>query len=91
MSSTELTGKIRELKELKQMAEELTEAITAIEDEIKATMTAKGVEEMSVDVFKIRWQTVTSSRFDSTGFKRAMPDLYSRFTKQTTSRRFSVI
>lgn len=90
MSTKELTSKVRELKELKAMAEELAEAITAIEDEIKATMTAQGVEELTVDVFKIRWQTVTSSRFDSANFKKAMPALYQQFTKQTTGRRFTV-
>ena len=90
MSTNKLTSKVRELKELKAMAAELADAITAIEDEIKATMTAQGVDELTVDVFKIRWQTVTSSRFDNTAFKEAMPALYQQFTKQTTSRRFTV-
>lgn len=34
--------------------------------------------------------TVTSSRFDSTAFKKAMPELAERFTCSTTSRRFVV-
>ena len=34
--------------------------------------------------------TVTSSRFDSTAFKKAMPELAEHFTKSTTSRRFIV-
>ena len=52
MSTTELTSKIRELKELKQMADELAAEITAIEDIIKAEMTARNTDEMIVDVFK---------------------------------------
>ena len=40
--------------------------------------------------YKITWKTVTSSRFDSTAFKKAMPELAERFTKSTTSRRFIV-
>lgn len=91
MSANELTSKIRELKELKQMAEELAAEITSIEDEIKAEMTARNVNEMAIDVFKVRWTSVTSSRFDSTAFKKAMPDMYNAFTKQTTSRRFTVV
>lgn len=90
MSANEMTAKVRELKELKAMAEELAQEITAIEDAIKAELTARNAEEMTVDVYKIRWTKVTSSRFDTTSFKNAMPDLYSQFTKQTTTRRFSV-
>ena len=90
MSANELTSKVRELKELKVMAEELAAEITAIEDAIKAEMTARNTDEMTVDIFKIRWTKVTSSRFDTTAFKKAMPDLAQQFTKQTESRRFTV-
>ena len=90
MSKNEMANKVRELKELKAMADELAAEITAIEDSIKADMTAQGIEEMTVDVFTVRYKAVTSSRFDTTAFKRAMPDLAAQFTKQTESRRFSV-
>lgn len=90
MSSNELTSKVRELKELKQMADELAAEITAIEDTIKAEMTARNTEEMTVDVFKIRWTKVTSSRIDTSAFKKAMPDLAAKFTKTTESRKFTI-
>lgn len=90
MSANELTSKVRELKELKAMADELATEITAIEDEIKAEMTARNTEEMTVDVFKIRWTRVTSNRFDSKAFKATHADLYAQYTKQTESRRFSI-
>lgn len=90
MSKNEMTSKVRELKELKAMADELAAEITAIEDSIKADMTAQGVDEITVDVFTIRYKTVKSSRFDTTAFKKAMPDLAAQFTKQTESRRFTV-
>ena len=75
MSKTEMTNKVRELKELKTMAEELAAEISAIEDSIKADMTAQGVEEMTVDVYKVRYKTVKSSRIDTTALKKAMPEL----------------
>lgn len=90
MSANEMTAKARELKELKAMAEELAQEITAIEDAIKAELTARNAEEMTVDVYKIRWTRVTSSRFDTTSFKKAMPELYGQFTKTSESRRFSI-
>ena len=90
MSANEMTAKVRVLKELKAMAEELAQEITAIEDAIKAELTARNAEEMTVDVYKIRWTRVTSSRFDTTSFKKAMPELYGQFTKTSESRRFSI-
>lgn len=90
MSKTEMTSKVRELKELKAMADELAAEITAIEDTIKADMCAQGIEEMTVDVYKVRYKTVKSSRFDTTAFKKAMPDLAAQFMRETESRRFTV-
>ena len=86
-----MTAKVRELKELKTMADEIAAEIASIEDEIKAEMTALNTDEMTIDVFKVRWTKVTSTRFDSTAFKAEMPDLYGRFTKTVASRRFSIV
>lgn len=61
-----LVEKVKELKELKVMAAE----ITAIEDTIKAEMVAAGKDEMIVDVFKVRYTAFTSNRFDSKAFSR---------------------
>lgn len=90
MDKKTLIDKVRELKSLKQMADELDAEITSIEDELKAEMTAQGKEEMTIDVFKLRYKTVVSSRFDSKAFKATHSDLYEQYTKQTTSKRFSV-
>lgn len=90
MSTHELTSKVRELKELETMAEELAAEITSIEDEIKAEMTARKTDEMIVDVYKVRWTKVLSNRFDTTAFKKTHGDLYEQYTKTTESRRFSI-
>lgn len=90
MSTNELTSKVRELKELKSMAEEIAAEITTIEDAIKAEMTARETEEMMIDVYKIRWTKVKSNRFDSTAFRKAMPELAEKFTKTMETRRFSI-
>lgn len=90
MSTIELTTKVRELKELKAMAADLAAEMAVIEEAIKAEMTARDTEEMQVDVYKVRWTKVKSNRFDSTAFKKAMPELHAQFTKQIESRRFSI-
>ena len=78
------------MKELKAMLEEIEAEIDTIEDEIKAEMTARNTEEMSVDVYKVRWTKVTSSRFDTSAFKKTHAELYNQYTKQTETRRFCV-
>jgi len=90
MSQNELTAKIRELKELQQLIDEATAEADAIRDAIKAEMTAAGVDELIVDVFKVRWQKVTSNRFDTTAFKKTHADLYAQYTKPQETRRFTV-
>ena len=90
MSTSEITSKVRELKELKAMLEEIEAEIDTIEDESKAEMTARNTEEMSVDVYKVRWTKVTSSRFDTSAFKKTHAELYNQYTKQTETRRFCV-
>ena len=88
MSINEIKSKAEELKELKAMREELDAEIAAIEDEIKMEMGDK--ETLIAGCFKITWKAITSSRFDSTAFKKAMPELAAQFTKTTTTRRFTI-
>lgn len=90
MDNEELTAKVRELKELKIMEEELKAEITAIEDSIKAVMAAQDVTELKVDIFKIRWIPVVSNRFDTATFKKIYTDLYNQFTKTVETKRFSI-
>ena len=90
MSTMELTKQVKELKELKAMAAELDAEITAIEYSIKAEMTARGAEEMTIGIFKVRWTKVVSSRFDTSAFKKTHADLYGQYSRQIESRRFSI-
>jgi len=88
MSIREMESKVRELRELKRMAEELSAEITAIEDELKAAVGDS--EQVIVGEYKIIYKTVTTSRIDSTAFKKAHPDIAALYTVTNTYRRFQV-
>ena len=90
MGMNELEAKVAELRELRRMADELAGEIAATEDELKAYMTANNADELHGPSFKIIWREVTSNRLDSKALKAAAPELWQRFTKQTTTRRFIV-
>ena len=90
MSTNELATKIRTLKELQALIDEAEAEIEAIKDEVKALMTSEGADELTVDIYKVRYTVVKSNRFDTSAFKKTHADLYSQYTKETETRRFSV-
>ena len=91
MSTIEITSKIEALKELEALIEEAKAEAEALRDEIKAEMLNRNTEEMEAGQYIVRWTSILSQRFDSTAFKKVMPDVYKSFTKQTASRRFSIV
>lgn len=88
MSRTELNAKIKELRELRRMADELAAEIETITDTVKQEMQVQDVDTLTGDDWRATWKTVQSSRFDSKEFKIAQPDLYGAFVRQVESRRF---
>lgn len=90
MSINELEIKIAEMQELDKLAQEAKEAADTIRDTIKAEMLSRDTSELSAGRFIVRWTTTLSNRLDTTAMKRAIPEVYKAFVKQTTSRRFTV-
>ena len=90
MITIDLEIKIAQMQEYEALAEEAKAEAEALRDEIKAELTRRNAEEVTTGKYIVRWTSVLSQRFDSTAFKRAMPDVYKAFTKQVSSRRFSI-
>ena len=90
MSTIEITTKIEALRDLEALIEEAKAEAETLRDEIKAEMLNRDTEELTAGQYIVRYTTVLSNRFDSTAFKKVMPDVYKAYTKQTSSRRFSI-
>ena len=88
MSINEMEAKARELRQLQALIEEAQAEAEALKDAIKAAMGDS--ESIQAGEYKITWKAVTSSRIDTTALKKALPDVAERFTRETTTRRFSV-
>jgi predicted phage-related endonuclease len=88
MSITELDSKVKDLRELRRMAEELAAEIEAAQDSIKAEMTARGAQEAQGTDWRITWKEITSDRLDAKALKAELPDVAARYTRTTTARRF---
>lgn len=88
MSIDMMNAKVKELRELRRMADELAGEIEAIQDEIKAHMTESNTDTLTGIDWKVTWKAVTSRRLDSTVLKKALPDVAERFMKESVSKRF---
>lgn len=91
MSQNELVAKIEELNELETILEQLKAQADGIRDDIKSEMAQRGTEELNLGRYIVRWTSVLSTRFDSKRFKEAFgEELYKAYTKEVSSRRFSI-
>ncbi|MEE1263154.1 hypothetical protein [Ruminococcus sp.] len=90
MTKNEMIKKIEELQELESFIEEIKAEAETIKDSIKAEMLDRDIEELAAGQYIVRWTSILSNRFDTTSFKKQFGDLYKSFTKQTSSRRFSI-
>lgn len=90
MSQNEMITKVEQLREWEALLEEAQKEAEALRDSIKGEILAQDTEELQVGAYIIRWTSVLSNRFDSTSFKKEYADLYKIYTKQVTSKRFSI-
>ena len=74
-----------EYRENKRLIEELE----AMNDSIKADILAIMGDRETVTE-GASYKAVTSSRFDSSGFRKVYPDLFTEYSTPTTYRRFTV-
>ena len=90
MSKTEIITKIETIRELEELIEEARNEADALRDTIKQMMLNDEIEEMEVGQYMVRYQSIVSNRFDSSAFKKALPEIYKSFIRQGTSKRFSI-
>ena len=90
MSTNQIMSKIEALLDWEKIMEEAKAEADALRDEIKQEMVSRNTEELTVGQYIVRWTSVLTQRFDSTAFKRVCPDIYKAYTKQVSSRRFTI-
>ena len=90
MSKNEMVAKIEALNEWEAIIADAQAEAEALRDEIKAEMLDRDTEEMVAGQYIVRWTSILSQRLDTTALKKAMPELYKSYTKQVSSKRFSI-
>ena len=85
-----MKNKIDELRELMRMKEELEAEITALQDEIKAVMTAENTDTLRGTDYKVTWKQYQTSRIDGKALKADLPEVAAKYTRTTTARKFLI-
>lgn len=83
-----LENLVNEIQSLKDQIKQLEELKNEKENKLK-----QAIGEYEIAIFgkyKVTWKNVTSNRFDSNAFKKEYPDLYKKFLKSSSYRRFSI-
>ena len=91
LTERQIDNRAKKLEALEQEIKALEEQAEAVKNELKAELEERETEELkSLSGFVIRWKLIKGSRFDSKALKASYPEIYTAFTVQTESRRFTM-
>lgn len=90
MTNKMIDNRVMKLRKLEEEQKRLEAEAEAIKAELKAELETLEVDELTTDHYTIRWKEVISSRLDSKLLKLELPEIYQRFSKASTSKRFTI-
>lgn len=86
----EFSAKIRQIKELENQKKQIEKNIDEIKNEIKNFMEKNKTSELNADIFTVHWTETTSKYFDSKSLEKDDEELYAKYLKSKTAKRFSI-
>ena len=91
MTDKTLNAKTRKLHTLMEQIRSLETLAEMTKKQITDELEARDTEMVkTIDGLVVKWQEVTTNRFDGSAFKLAQPELYRAYLKATCSRRFTL-
>lgn len=90
MTERMIDSRVKKLQAIEAKQNELEKQAEAIRAELKADLEQKGLEELQTKNFVIRWKEIISNKLDGKALKAALPEIYAQYSKQASSRRFTV-
>lgn len=86
-----LNALMREIAEYTRMAEEIGATLDSLKDTLKKHMEENGLDSIAGSEHKASYKAVTSSRIDTTALKRDFPEIAAKYTRTTSSKRFTFV
>ena len=90
IDTAEVLTLINQYHEWKSVREEAEAMEENFKDALKAILNDNGLDELTAGRFIVRFTSVTSNRLDTGLLKKELPDIAAKYTKASTSRRFTV-
>ena len=92
MTNRMIENCVKKLQVLEQQKKQIEAEIEKIKSELKADLESKGVQVYKTDKGAVvRWQAISSERFDRKRLQEEDPMTYSAYLKSSTVRRFSYV
>lgn len=91
MTDANIKNKLKEAKQIKRNIDELQNALSCVEEEIKAELIRRGVDTLDVDEYRVTYKDITATRVDTTSLKQSLPEVAERFSRTSTTKRFCII
>ena len=85
----DINNTMKQLAEYQRIQEETTAIIDGLKDELKKYMQENNTDVIIGTEHKASYKDVVSNRLDSKALKNDMPDIASRYTITTTTKRFT--
>lgn len=86
----DLHDMVKELKEYKLLKEEAEARIAELENALKTEMHEAETDKMTVGEYKLSLAIVTTQRIDSKKLREDSPEIYDKYSKESTYERFTV-
>ena len=80
---------MKELAQYTRIMEEASAMVEGLKDEIKRYMEDHNTDMVTGNEHKATYKAVSSSRIDTASLKKDLPDIASRYTKTTETKRFT--
>lgn len=80
-----------ELAQYTRLQEEAAAMVEGLKDQLKNYMVENGLDSIAGNEHKASYKAVTSSRIDTATLKRDFPEIAAKYTRTTSSKRFTFV
>lgn len=80
---------MKQLAEYKRIQEETNSIIEGLQDELKGYMKENGIDVLNGNEHKAMYKPITSSRIDTKALKNDLPEIATKYTRETATYRFT--
>lgn len=82
--------KVQEYKRLQNLVDELTKQMDTIKEALINELEQQQLQELDIDIFKVKYIEVVANRFDTSSFKKQYEKLYNEYLKESRYKRFTI-